>query len=85
MINDILKWIINIIDNIYSLIPSDLNLFDKISSLLSTLSTYQETWNSLMSVIFFIIGKPLLTFCISVGVAIILIKLVFAIINLVVP
>lgn len=85
MINDILKWIINIIDNIYSLIPSDLNLFDKISSLLSTLSTYQETWNSLMSVIFFIIGKPLLTFCIGVGVAIILIKLVFAIINLVVP
>lgn len=85
MINDILKWFINIIDNIYSLIPSDLNLFDKISSLLSTLSTYQDTWNSLMSIVFFIIGKPLLTFCIGVGVAIILIKLIFAIINLVVP
>lgn len=85
MINDILKWIIDIIDNIYSLIPSNFNLFDKINSLISTLSQYTDTWNSLMAIVYFIIGKPLLTFCVGVGVCIILIKLVFAIINLVVP
>lgn len=83
MINDFIEWALSIIDNIYSLIPENFNLIDKIAALLNSLQSYQDTWNSLMSVIYFVIGKPLLTTCIGVGVAIIVIKLIFAIINIV--
>ena len=83
MINDLIEWALSIIDNIYSLIPENFNLIDKIAALLNSLQSYQDTWNSLMSVIYFVIGKPLLTTCIGVGVAIIVIKLIFAIINIV--
>lgn len=83
MINDFIEWALSIIDQIYSLIPENLNLINKITALLSSLQSYRDTWNSLMSVIYFVIGKPLLTTCIGVGVVIIVIKLVFAIINIV--
>lgn len=83
MINDLIEWALSIIDNIYSLIPENFNLIDKIATLLNSLQSYQDTWNSLMSVIYFVIGKTLLTTCIGVGVAIIVIKLIFAIINII--
>lgn len=83
MINDFIKWCLNLIDHFYNLIPSDYNIFDKLSELLTTLSQYQSTWNELTGVIYFIIGKPLIITCIGVGVAIIVIKLIFALINII--
>lgn len=83
MINDFIKWCLDLIDYFYNLIPSDYNLFDKLSDLLTNLSQYQSTWNELIGVVYFIIGKPLIITCISVGVAIIVIKLIFALINII--
>lgn len=83
MINDFIKWCIDLIDSVYNQIPVQYNLIDKISSLLASLTDYQSTWQSFTSVIFFVVGKPLVVMCISVGIAIIVIKLVFAIINIV--
>ena len=83
MINDFIKWCIDLIDYFYNLIPSQYNLIDKITNLLSTLSDYQATWQTFTSIIFFIVGKPLVVACIGVGIAIIFVKLVFAIINIV--
>lgn len=83
MINDLIKWGLNIIDYFYNLIPSNYNLITKIQELLTSLSTYQSTWNDLTSVIFFILGKPLVVTCISVGVCIIVVKLIFALINII--
>lgn len=83
MINDFIKWCIELIDYFYNQIPSQYNLIDKITSLLSTLSDYQATWQTFTSIIFFIAGKPLIVACIGVGIAIIVIKLFFAIINIV--
>lgn len=83
MINDFIKWGLDLIDYFYNLIPSNYNLITKIQDLITTLSTYQSTWNDLTSVIYFILGKPLVVTCISVGVCIIVVKLIFAIINIV--
>lgn len=83
MINDFIKWCLDLIDYFYNLIPSDYNLFDKLSDLINTLSSYRDTWNELTGVIYFIIGKPLISACISVGVVIIVVKLIFALINII--
>lgn len=83
MINDFIKWCIDIIDSFYNQIPSQYNLIEKITDLLSSLIDYQATWQTFTSVIFFIVGKPLVVACIGVGIAIIVIKLIFAIINIV--
>lgn len=83
MINDFIKWGLDLIDYFYNLIPSNYNLITKIQDLITSLSTYQNTWNEFTSVIYFILGKPLVVTCISVGVCIIVVKLIFAIINIV--
>lgn len=83
MINDFIKWGLDLIDYFYNLIPGNYNLITKIQDLITSLSTYQNTWNELTSVIYFILGKPLVVTCISVGVCIIVVKLIFAIINIV--
>lgn len=83
MINDFISWCISLIDTFYNLIPSQYNLITKISDLINALTQYNATWQQLTGIIFFICGKPLITMCIGVGVAIIVIKLVFAIINIV--
>lgn len=83
MINDLINWCLNLLDYFYSLIPSQYNLIDKIQELITSLSHYQNTWNEFTSVIFFVVGKPLVVMCIGVGCAIIIVKLIFAIINIV--
>lgn len=83
MINDFIKWCLDLIDTFYDLIPSQYNLIEKITDLITTISSYQSTWNDLTSVIFFVLGKPLVVACISVGVCIIVVKLIFALINII--
>lgn len=83
MINDFIKWCLEIIDTFYDLIPSEYNLITKITDLVSSISSYSSTWNELTSVIFFILGKPLVVTCISVGICIIVVKLIFALINII--
>lgn len=83
MINDFIKWCLELIDTFYSMIPSEYNLIDKITDLVSTVSSYSSTWNDLTSVIYFVLGKPLVVACISVGVCIIVVKLIFALINII--
>lgn len=83
MINDFIKWCLDLIDTLYGLIPSEYNLISKINDLITTISSYQSTWNDLTSVVYFVLGKPLVVACISVGVCIIIVKLIFAFINII--
>ena len=52
MINDFIKWCLDLIDTFYDLIPSEYNLIEKITDLINSISSYQSTWNDLTSVIF---------------------------------
>lgn len=82
MINDFLSSIILALDHLLN----ELGLNDKISDLLSYIddySGYTSEFNKYLSGVYFVVGKPLVIYILSVAVTIIIIRIIFAIVNLV--
>lgn len=82
MINFLIKQFLDLLDWCYTNLYIN-ELFTKINELFTMISNYQSQWDQFMGIIFFIVGKSLLVFCVGVGVAIIIVKIVFALIHLI--
>lgn len=82
MINFFIQQILNLLDWIYTNLYIN-ELFTKLNDLFSQLNNYQSQWDDFMSIIFFVVGKPLIVFCVGVGVTIIIVKIVFALVHIV--
>ena len=81
MLNDIFLFGLNLIDTIYNMFL--LTPITTINSVFTKINDYSSTLTDLLQIVYFICGKGLVVFGIGVGVAIITIKVVFAIINLI--
>lgn len=81
MINFFIEMGLNGLDFIYSNFLS--SFFTKITEILTTFSSYQATFEDFMEIIYFLFGKNLIVFFLGACVTIILVKITFAIINLV--
>lgn len=82
MINDFISNIILALDNLLN----EMGLYDKMDILLSYLddySSYTTEFNKYLSGVYFVVGKPLVIYLLSVAVTIIIIRFIFAIVNLV--
>lgn len=82
MINDLISNIIEAFD--YLLTQMGIN--DKITTLLSYLDdfqTYTTEFNKYLSGVYFIFGKSLVVYIVTVALLIIVIRIAFAIVNLV--
>ena len=80
MINDILQKIVVWVDTLYT----TLNISQKISTLLGYLSEYQNyltDFKYYISGIYFIFGKALITYMVSVAVALFALRLALALIK----
>lgn len=80
MINDILQKIVVWVDTLYT----NLAISEKISNLLSYLSEYQtyiDDFKYYVSGIYFIFGKALITYMVSVAVALFALRLALALIK----
>lgn len=82
MINFFIQQILNLLDWIYTNLYIN-ELFTKLNDLFSQLNNYQSQWDDFMSIIFFVVGKQLIVFCVGVGVTIIIVKIVFALVHIV--
>lgn len=82
MINFLIKQFLDLLDWCYTNLYIN-ELFTKINDLFTLISSYQNQWDQFMGIIFFVVGKSLLVFCVGVGVAIIIVKIVFALIHLI--
>lgn len=82
MINFLIKQFLDLLDWCYTNLYIN-ELFTKINELFTMISNYQSQWDQFMGIIFFVVGKSLLVFCVGVGVAIIIVKIVFALIHLI--
>ena len=82
MINFLIWQLIQILDWAYNNLYIK-QFFDKINELFAQISNYQSQWDNFMSIIFFVVGRDLIVFCVGVGVAIIIVKIVFALIHLI--
>lgn len=82
MINFLIKQLLDLLDWCYTNLYIN-ELFTKINDLFTMISNYQSQWDQFMGIIFFVVGKSLLVFCVGVGVAIIIVKIVFALIHLI--
>lgn len=81
MINFFLQQILTGLDWIYNGYLT--GFFTKITDILTMFNSYRSVFDEIMGVIYFFFGKPLIVFGVGVGVTIIVVKIVFAIINLV--
>lgn len=81
MINFFLQQILNGLDWLYTSYLS--GFFTKITDLFTMFENTRSVFNELMGVIYFICGKNLIVFGLGVGATIIVVKIVFAIVNLV--
>lgn len=82
MINFLIKQLLDLLDWCYTNLYIN-ELFTKINDLFTMISSYQTQWDQFMGIIFFVVGKSLLVFCVGVGVVIIIVKIVFALIHLI--
>lgn len=80
MINFFLLQILNGLDWLYTNYLS--GFFTKITDLLTMFEQSRTVFNEIVQIIYFICGKNLIVFGLSVGVTIIIVKIVFAIVNL---
>lgn len=81
MINFFLLQILNGLDWLYTNYLS--GFFSKITDLFTMFEQSRSVFNEIVQIIYFICGKNLIVFGLSVGVTIIIVKIVFAIVNLV--
>lgn len=81
MINFFLLQILNGLDWVYINYLS--GFFSKITELLTMFENSRTLFDEIIGIIYFFCGKNLIVFGIGVGVTIIIVKIVFAIINLV--
>lgn len=81
MLNSLFLFALNLLDNAYTLFLE--TPITTLNSIFTKINDYSSTLTSLLQAVYFICGKGLVTFGIGIGIAIITIKLVFAIINLV--
>lgn len=84
MINDFISGIINTIDSIYSSLDISTHLADLLDKLNKPFD-YVQDFSYYMSGVYFIFGKPLVIYFISVVAIIITIRIALAIVNLVYP
>lgn len=84
MITDIFTSFINGFDTFYT----SFGLTAKITKLITLLTKYEDYLNDFkyyMSGVYFILGKPLVTYMVSVAVTVLVIRLILAIVNIVWP
>lgn len=82
MINDLISSIIEAFDHLLT----QMGINDKITTLLSYLDdfqTYTNEFNKYLSGVYFIFGKSLVVYIVTVALLIIVIRISFAIVNLV--
>lgn len=82
MINDLISSIIEAFDHLLT----QMGINDKITTLLSYLDdfqTYTNEFNKYLSGVYFIFGKSLVVYIVTVALLIIVIRIAFAIVNLV--
>ena len=82
MINFLIWQLLQILDWCYNNLYIK-ELFTKISEVFTQINSYSSQWDNFMSIIFFVVGKPLIVFCVGVGVTIIIVKIVFGLIHLI--
>lgn len=80
MINFFLEQALNGLDWIYTTYLT--GFFSKITELLTMFDNSRVYFDEIIGIIYFFCGKNLIVFGIGVGVTIIVVKIVFAIINL---
>lgn len=81
MINFFLQQVLNGLDWLYTSYLS--GFFSKITDLLTMFENSRTVFNEIVQIIYFICGKNLIVFGLGVGVTIIIVKIVFAIVNLI--
>lgn len=81
MLNDIFNFGVNLIDMIFNSFLS--TPITTLNSVFTKISEFSTTLTNLLQAMYFICGKGLVVFGIGVGIAIITIKVIFAVINLV--
>lgn len=82
MITDLIVSLINFLDQILDV----LGIFDSLSDLISTLGTYQTYLNDFQNYLsgaYFIFGKPLIIFVLTLSGTVFIIKVVMAIVMIV--
>lgn len=82
MINDLISGIIEAFDHLLT----QMGINEKITTLLSYLDdfqTYTTEFNKYLSGVYFIFGKSLVVYIVTVALLIIVIRIAFAIVNLV--
>lgn len=82
MINFLIWQLIQILDWCYNNLYIK-ELFIKINEVFAQINNYSSQWDDFMGIIFFVVGKPLIVFCVGVGVTIIIVKIVFGLIHLI--
>lgn len=82
MINFFIQQILNLLDWCYTNLYIN-ELFTKINDIFTQINSYSGQWDDFMAIIFFVVGKPLIVFCVGVGITCIVVKIVFGIIHLV--
>lgn len=82
MINFLIGQLLNLLDWCYTNLYIS-QLFTKINDIFTQINNYSSQWDNFMSIIFFVVGKPLIVFCVGVGVTIIIVKIVFGLIHLI--
>ena len=82
MINFFIQQILNMLDWCYTHLYIN-ELFVKLNDIFAQINNYKVQWDDFMSIIFFIVGKPLIVFCVGVGITVIVVKIVFALIHLI--
>ena len=80
MINFFIEQVLNGLDFIYSQFLA--SFFSKITEIFSRFEDYQDIFEQFMEMIYFLFGKNLIVFFLSCCLTIIIVKIVFAIINL---
>lgn len=81
MINFFLQQTLNGLDWLYTSYLS--GFFSKITEMLTMFENSRTVFNEIVQIIYFICGKNLIVFGLGVGVTIIVVKIVFAIVNLI--
>lgn len=82
MINDMIISFINWVDGVYS----NMGLFTALSDIITKINTYQSYVNDMQYYIrgaYFIFGKPLIIYVISISATIFIITIIGAIVNIV--
>lgn len=80
MINFFIEQVLNGLDFIYSQFLA--SFFTKITEIFTRFEEYQDIFEEFMQIIYFLFGKNLIVFFLGCCLTIILVKIVFAIINL---